>query len=376
MNSPIHLLYSADYELYLGENFLPEEEVLVQPTARLLEVAAGEGIPFTLFADVLCFQRYRELGRGAFPAAAEAQLRRAVAAGQDVQLHLHPHWPVATPGAGGWAFPPAAYALGNLGSDETGVARAVERLAREGRAYLEELLQPVRPDYRCLAFRAGGYALQPRERGVLAGLAAAGLRIDSSFVPGMCHSSPNGGVAFDPRLLEAHPNPRLGGELGLAAPDPHGQGVREVPIAAIPRPSRWHQRPRVAAMAARQAWGVVRGRGEAPRGRPCFVPPRDPPAEAAGPLRRAWWRWWGAWHQPWWRLELGRDPGMLVTVLEEYVATHQRSGTPLFLSLNCHPKGLGPDHLRALVAFHHRALSRFGIALQPLTFQQAARVEL
>ena len=30
------ILYSADYELYLGENFLPENEVLIEPTIALL----------------------------------------------------------------------------------------------------------------------------------------------------------------------------------------------------------------------------------------------------------------------------------------------------------------------------------------------------
>ena len=29
------ILYSADYELYLGENFLPDSEVLIEPTAAL-----------------------------------------------------------------------------------------------------------------------------------------------------------------------------------------------------------------------------------------------------------------------------------------------------------------------------------------------------
>ncbi|MBF0128091.1 MAG: hypothetical protein HQM02_12890, partial [Magnetococcales bacterium] len=88
----LYILYSADYELYLGSNLQPEEEVLIQPTGRLLATCDRLHIPLTLFADLACLWRYRELGSTRFPDSAEAQLQNAIQRRHDVQTHLHPHW--------------------------------------------------------------------------------------------------------------------------------------------------------------------------------------------------------------------------------------------------------------------------------------------
>ena len=88
---PINLLYSIDYELFWTHND-DEVRVLVEPTERLLRQAEALGVRYTLFVDVLCLFRYRELGLHRFVDAVEDQLRDAVRRGHDVQTHLHPHW--------------------------------------------------------------------------------------------------------------------------------------------------------------------------------------------------------------------------------------------------------------------------------------------
>jgi hypothetical protein len=49
-----------------------------------------------------------------------------------------------------------------------------------GIAYLEDLLRECRPEYRCVAFRAGGLALEPRRSDLFNILADSGILIDSS----------------------------------------------------------------------------------------------------------------------------------------------------------------------------------------------------
>lgn len=379
MSAPIHLLYSADYELFLGANHLPEEEVLLRPTARLLETCAELAIPLTLFADVLSLRRYRELGREAFPAAAEVQLRAAVAQGHDVQLHLHPHWLQARPEGRAWAFPPQAFTLGGLGGEPAAVTRLTSGLAGDGRAYLEALLQPVRPAYRCVAFRAGGYALQPEVGAVLAGLRAAGVRIDSSMVPGQRFGA--GAQALDYRRWSVPPggddpwrdgpNPWLSERYGLAQPAPTGEGVWEIPIAAV-----------TLSRGAACAWGwytllrhpglLLGGEANVRRGQPYVAADTSPVASPAR-FKQAYWRLRGLLGRRQLRLELGRDVGPLLACLERYLRYQRPAGGPVFLSLCSHPKGLGESHWRALRTFQRQAVARFGADWQPLTFQQAAQ---
>jgi hypothetical protein len=173
---------TADYEVYLGRNLLPAEEVLFTPTRKLLAVWEEFGIRATLFADICSAWRHRELDLPEFAARFEAQLQGAAAAGHDVQLHLHPEWLQAQHSGSAWRFTPHTGALHDLGFDPQD-PQGAPALIRRGRRYLEDLLAPVRPDYRCMAFRAGGWILQP-EAPVIAALRDAGIQVDATVIPG------------------------------------------------------------------------------------------------------------------------------------------------------------------------------------------------
>jgi len=45
----IYILYSNDYEVFLGGNFKPESKVLIDTTTDVLGVCDELGIPMTLF---------------------------------------------------------------------------------------------------------------------------------------------------------------------------------------------------------------------------------------------------------------------------------------------------------------------------------------
>ncbi len=173
---------TIDYEIYLGRNNLHPEEVLFEPTRRLLNVWAEFDAKVTLFPDICSVWRHRELGIPDYADGFETQLREAAAAGHDVQLHLHPEWRSARLVDGAWRFEDGPRSLHDLGfspADPTGAPQ----LIREGIRYLEELLRGVDPAYRCVAFRAGGWIVQP-ERDLVGALLSAGIRVDASIIPG------------------------------------------------------------------------------------------------------------------------------------------------------------------------------------------------
>lgn len=176
----IVVMPTLDYEVYHGRNFSDDAQVLFQPTERLIMRANEAGIPFTLFADVCSMAAYRSNGLHGAVVAFEKQLRESVALGHDVQLHVHPHWLSACLDGGQWHLREPRMTLADLNYDSP-VPREV---ISSGVRYLEDLLRECRPEYRCVAFRAGGLALEPRRRDLFTILSACGILIDSSVAKG------------------------------------------------------------------------------------------------------------------------------------------------------------------------------------------------
>jgi hypothetical protein len=216
----IGLLFTLDYEIY-GTGAGDPYALMVQPTERLLSLLDAHGARLTIMAEVAEILAFKREPRFAAAAEAiEAQLRSAVARGHDVQLHLHPAWFNGRHDGARWHLDFSEYSLAGL------PAERVSRYLREGKEYLEGLLRPVRPDYRCLAFRAGNWLIQP-ERDVVAGLESNGFRFDTTvFKHGWGAAGP---YVLDYRdahdeLLSWVVDP---GDINRAA---SRDGLREIPI--------------------------------------------------------------------------------------------------------------------------------------------------
>ncbi len=314
------ILYSADYELFLGENLLPEVEVLVEPTAALLDTCESAGIPMTLFCDVACLWRYREAGDEAFPAAVEEQLRDAIRRGHDVQAHLHPHWLHARREEGRWSAPLDTFLVGSLGDPASLLAQAAE--------YLNDLLRPVDPSYSCVAFRAGNYGIQPGVDRVFAALRETGYRVDSSVVPGLV-------LRNEVNQVDFRGWPERSGEL---------HGLYEVPIASARFGPVEALRRRLSRPPARQL-----------RGRTIQMTSASRP-----PLRSRLFRL-----DP---LELGYDPRRLQAITSRYL---RRVGPDVDFAFSCHPKSVGQLELDALLAYHQWLARAYDV--EALTFRALAQ---
>lgn len=362
-SNPISVLYSIDYEVFWTRND-DEVRVLVDPTERLLKLAEEQGVRYTLFVDVLCLFRYRELGLHRFVDVVEDQLRDAIRRGHDVQTHLHPHWLTAERKGDIWSFDSKSFLLGHLGTPDQVCSQAKELLIRS-RQYLEALLQPVSPHYRTVAYRAGGYGLQPHEQAVLRALEETDYLIDSSVVPGLRLITGRHRVDFT--SVPSRGNWIIGSEGGLERES--SSGLLEVPI------------PGGTVDLLPSLWQIITylKRRVGPKRRPIdgFGHSSDPDtgrvAEVGSlrqslsrKLRRLTLRWSG--------LIIPAAPmPVLKNLTDHWIETHTTDGNVAF-SLLLHSKGLTRDMLDDVRAYTDWLQSRYGQRVEFLTFLQLAQL--
>lgn len=189
----LYLCISFDYELFLGKNYVSEDDILIKPTDKLNKMLTEEGISACFFADVCCPAQYRKSGQNHFPDLFDKQLKELVQNGHDVQLHIHPNWLKCSSIGSSIEFERKYFRLHNWKNESPD---AISEIVHSGIEYLYKTLTPVSPSYRCVAYRAGGYCLQP-ENELSDILYNEGIRIDSSVCPGMHYSGD--GMHYDYR---------------------------------------------------------------------------------------------------------------------------------------------------------------------------------
>ena len=197
----LQLVFTLDYEIH-GNGEGSPQELMVARTDRLLDVLEEAGAKLTIMADtveILKFREHREAtGRDDYGyGAIEDQLKRTVARGHDVQLHLHTAYARARADEGRWALDYRDYDLARLAYDR------IHALVREGKGYLEGLLRPVRPSYTCHAFRSANWSMSPSVD-IVRALVANGMQIDTSVFK---HGRRSGLVRFDYSRAESDTEP-------------------------------------------------------------------------------------------------------------------------------------------------------------------------
>ncbi len=171
----LYICPTFDYELFLGGSDYSEYEVLIEPTERLADLFDYKGCKYTLFADTCSILQYKKNGLFSFPEMAEKQLKSVVRSGNDVQLHIHPHWNKSIYVDGEWQINYKYYRLHAFPD--------MNEIIVDNKKYLCELLTGEDKNYDCIAFRAGGFCIQP-EKAILKILKDNGIVIDSSVCSG------------------------------------------------------------------------------------------------------------------------------------------------------------------------------------------------
>ena len=223
------IIFTLDYEIY-GSGAGDFDALMIEPTRRLLALFQEFGAKLTIMADVaeiLALRRHPDCAKTLV--RIETQLGQAIAEGHDVQLHLHPGWFNARRINGHWHLDFSEYALAPLPKDK------IADYIRRGKEYLETLGRKERSDYRCLAFRAGNWLMQPSEN-IVAVLEEAGFLYDTSVFKGGCGSV--GPYALDYRSAHSHLESWTVHPEDISRTSDR-RGLREIPILTrmVPLPA-------------------------------------------------------------------------------------------------------------------------------------------
>ena len=245
---------TIDYELY-GDGSGSIEQHMVRPAYELLSFFASRKIAATFFietAELITMEKAVRAGEGPRSLSTDLeairrQLSQIVVEGHDIQLHLHPQWHEAQWVQDTWILSSTHYRQLQWGED------VFKDLVMQGREYLEAIARPVRPDYECRIFRAGGFHFDRTERlGKI--LLQQGFRMDSSACRGYWRHTSYSSIDYRDLSGIRHPYWRtLDGGIG------HGEQAMlwELPIWANLAP-QWRK------ITARRLWGQLsRGRSQA-----------------------------------------------------------------------------------------------------------------
>lgn len=187
----LRIILTLDYEIHGNGDGCPQV-LMVEPTYRLLSLCEVYGAKLCIMADVaeiLKFKEYRDkYGHDMYCYdSIEGQLRYAIQRGHDVQLHIHSSYFNAAHDNGRWIQDWSEYNFADLPYDR------MDWMVRTCKEFLEALLRPVDPMYRCIAFRAANWSVSPSQS-VVRALVNNGINIDTSVFK---YGYRNGIVAFD-----------------------------------------------------------------------------------------------------------------------------------------------------------------------------------
>jgi hypothetical protein len=187
----LQIILTLDYEIHGNGDGCPQD-LMVEPTYKLLRLCDQYGAKLTIMADVaeiLKFKEYKDInGRDDYCYdAIVAQLRHAIKTGHDVQLHIHSSYFNAKHDNGNWIQDWLEYNFADLPYER------MDWMVKTCKEFLETLLKPVDPMYRCIGFRAANWSVSPSQN-VVRALVNNDITIDSSVFK---YGHRNGIVTFD-----------------------------------------------------------------------------------------------------------------------------------------------------------------------------------
>lgn len=152
----MNIFLTLDYELFFGTPTGSAQKCMIEPTEKLRKLSLKYSAPMTYFVDVgylIKLEEYKEehaeLNKD-FNQIID-QLKQLIKEGNDVQLHIHPHWEDCFYQESAWKM------VTNLHYKLSDYPKAeAEEIVSRYKAKLEAYIgKPVN------SFRAGGWCLQP-----------------------------------------------------------------------------------------------------------------------------------------------------------------------------------------------------------------------
>lgn len=222
----IKFLLTFDYELPMGA-CRDYEKGIFEPSDKILQLAKKLNVPIVLFADICSAQMFKEWDYQNFYKPFKNQLLNALRGNHDVQLHIHPHWRVSEYKKGKYIPSPK---LGLDAFENETSPSDISGIIKEAIQELHLICREVRPDYQCIAYRAGCYSIQPATDKIFQALYDNGIRIDSSVVKGLFWKTSELNVDYRKIYQKNSWFINLNGELDKEAT----HGIFEIPVTTMP----------------------------------------------------------------------------------------------------------------------------------------------
>jgi len=221
----IKLLFTYDYELPLG-GCSSYPRGIFEPTDALIKLANSKRIKIVLFADICSAIVFKKWDYNGYYKPFAEQLQGALSFNHEVQLHIHPHW-LNSHYKNGRYFPSDWKILSKFRNEKYpfDIAGIIESSAKE----LNELCSVSR-NYKCIAYRGGGYNLQPDTDIILKNLYKNGIRYDSSVIKDYYYKSDIQEEDYRKMPHKANWTIPLDGPLNVSA----SEGIIEIPVASMP----------------------------------------------------------------------------------------------------------------------------------------------
>jgi hypothetical protein len=188
-------IITIDYELF-GSGKGCVFKHIIEPTERMLKLFDKHAVKATFFVEILEVEALIALKESYPPlsmehkaaVALEQQLDSLARQGHDIQLHLHPQWHEAKYSNGKWQLNHQWWSFADLPYRTSETAPGQFDLIAKSKALLEKRIRRIKPDYSCMAFRAGGYNIGNQHASIKA-LIENDIVLDSSVCPGFFSNS-------------------------------------------------------------------------------------------------------------------------------------------------------------------------------------------
>jgi hypothetical protein len=166
----IYNLMTFDYEIF-GNGSGDLKYCLIEPTRTILQLLENHGVRATFFVDICLWWAIQanEAVKNfhGLPYSSqklfESQILDIIERKHDVQLHAHPQMIDTIYKDGQFQVGSDNWRIADLPYHTTNNRFSISYIIREGKKSLEDLIKAKFPDYRVIAFRAGGLCSRPEE---------------------------------------------------------------------------------------------------------------------------------------------------------------------------------------------------------------------
>ena len=159
-----NLLFTFDYELFLGEKSGSVQKCMIEPTEKLISIFDSFNFKHAVFfVDTTYLIRLKEEAKISLMAKEDfdriiKQLQELIQKEHSIFPHIHPHWLDAEydKGKNTWKLSNITnYRFHSISESQR------ETLFNASIALLKEIIDPVNPGYNLDGYRAGGWCIQP-----------------------------------------------------------------------------------------------------------------------------------------------------------------------------------------------------------------------